>query len=207
MKVARDTWQVTRAGARSASLVSPATCHLPPVTCHLPPASAFTLIEVMIVVGLIAIALTVSIPTFVAAHNKTPMRKALTEVMEACSTARAQAILTGRLVELRIRPQDYTFEVAATGKSETSSSANTTSGVARTDEGHNQFSVKLPEEVGIEELAINFQLLKDAELVAVRFHANGTSDEFTVVLRSLYGDIRKITLDPVTGRADFEVLR
>jgi len=102
-------------------------------------------------------------------------------VMEACSTARAQAILTGRLVELRIRPQDYTFEVATTGKSETSSSANATSGVARTDEGHNQFSVKL--------------------------HANGTSDEFTVVLRSLYGDIRKIALDPVTGRADFEVLR
>ena len=60
----------------------------------------------MIVVGLIAIALTVSIPSFVAAHNRTPMRKALTEVMEACPTARAQAILTGRLVELRIRPQD-----------------------------------------------------------------------------------------------------
>ena len=35
----------------------------------------------IIVVGLIAIALTVSIPTFVAAHNKTPMRKALTEVL------------------------------------------------------------------------------------------------------------------------------
>ena len=84
---------------------------------------------------------------------------------------------------------------------------NATSGVARTDEGHNQFSVKLPEEVGIEELAINFQLLKDAELVAVRFHANGTSDEFTVVLRSLHGELRKISLDPVTGKATYDVMR
>ena len=168
---------------------------------------AFTLIEIMIVVGLIAIVMSVAIPAFVAAHNKTPMRQALNDVMEACATARAQAILHGSLVELRIRPQDYTFEVSATGKSETSVGASDARPSPKTGEGHNVFSVKLPSEVGIEELAINFQLLKDAELVAVRFHANGTCDEFTVILRSLYGDVRKITLDPVTGRADYDVIR
>ena len=161
----------------------------------------------MIVVGLIAIVMSVAIPAFVSAQNKTPMRKALGDVMELCATARAQAILQGGLVELRIRPQDYTFDVAAAGKSEISAASAEGRAAPKSGDGHNVFSVKLPSEVGIEELAINFQLLKDAEAVAVRFHANGTSDEFTVVLRSLYGEVRKITLDPVTGRADYEVIR
>ena len=65
----------------------------------------------------------------------------------------------------------------------------------------------MPEEIGIEELAINFQLLKEAEAVAVRFQPNGTSDEFTVVLRSLHGELRKISLDPVTGKATYDVMR
>ena len=158
----------------------------------------------MIVVGIIAIVMTIAIPAFVSAQNKTPMRHALEGVMEACATARAQAILRGSLVELHIRPQDYTFDVAPTG-------VGGSGGAARPEpkagEGHGVFSVKLPEEVGIEEIAVNFQLLKDAEAIAVRFHPNGTSDEFTVVLRSLYNELRKVTLDPVTGRADYEVLR
>lgn len=167
---------------------------------------AFTLIEIMIVVGLIAIAMSAAIPAFVSAQNKLPMRVALQGLLEACATARAQAILRGTIVELRIRPQDYTFDVAPTG-----AGGGSAGGAARPEpkagEGHGVFSLKLPTEVGIEELAINFQLLKDAEAVAVRFRPNGTSDEFTVVLRSLHGELRKITLDPVTARADFEVMR
>ncbi|MFA6545278.1 MAG: type II secretion system protein [Limisphaerales bacterium] len=177
-----------------------------PATCHPSPSSAFTLIEIMIVVGIIAILMTVAIPAFVSAQNKTPMRNALQGVMEACATARAQAILRGAAVELRIRPQDYTFDVAPTGQSESSGGGDARP-EPKAGDGHSVFALKLPGEVGIEELAVNFQLLKDAEAVAVRFHANGTSDEFTVVLRSLHGEVRKITLDPVTGRADYEVMR
>lgn len=200
MKVASDRWQVT------GGVLPGTTRSLSPVTRHLSPRSAFTLIEIMIVVGIIAILMTIAIPAFVSAQNKTPMRNALQGVMEACATARAQAILRGSLVELRIRPQDYTFDVAPTGQREGSGG-----GEARPEpkagEGHGVFSLKLPEEVGIEELAINFQLLKEAEAVAVRFHPNGTCDEFTVLLRSLNGELRKVTLDPVTGKADYDVLR
>lgn len=197
-KQRRGVWHVMRERGRNCSDL--VTAYEPRIT------HAFTLIEIMIVVGLIAIFMTVAIPAFVSAQNKTPMRNALQGVLEACSTARAQAILRGAVVELRIRPQDYTFDVAPTGQIEGSGG-----GEARPDpkagEGHAVFSVKLPTEVGIEELAVNFQLLKDAEAVAVRFHANGTCDEFTVVLRSLSGELRKITLDPITGKADYEVMR
>ncbi len=161
----------------------------------------------MIVVGIIAILMTIAIPAFVSAQNKTPMRNALQGVMEACATARAQAILRGSIVELHIRPQDYTFEVAPTGQREGSGRGVDARPEPKAGDGHGVFTLKLPEEVGIEELAVNFQLLKDAEAVAVRFHANGTSDEFTLVLRSLYNELRKITLDPVTGKADYDVLR
>jgi prepilin-type N-terminal cleavage/methylation domain-containing protein len=198
MKVTSDKWQVTRAAPPDAPR------HLPLATRHLPRSFAFTLIEIMIVVGILAIVMTVAIPAFVSAQNKRPMRAATENVLEACATARAQAILRGTLVELRIRPQDFTFDVAPTGQSEGFGGARPE---AKVGEGHALHHVKLPEEVGIEELAVNFQLLKEAEAVAVRFHPNGTSDEFTVVLRSLYGELRKITLDPVTGKGTYDVMR
>jgi len=193
----RGAWCVVREFLRMRPVV--VTHHAPRTT------SAFTLIEIMIVVAILAIVMTVAIPAFVSAQNRRPMRLATEGLMEACATARAQAILRGTLVELRIRPQDYTFEVAAAG------AAGPSAGGARPDpkagDGHGLFNLKLPEEIGIEELAVNFQLLKEAEAVAVRFQPNGTSDEFTVVIRSLHGELRKITLDPVTGRAHFDVLR
>ncbi len=190
----RVAWCVLRARAK----------HATRTTQHV---SAFTLIEIMIVVGILAILMTVAIPAFVSAQNKTPMRNALHGVMEACATARAQAILRGTIVELRIRPQDYTFDVSPTGQTAGSGGAGGARPEPKAGEGHAVFTLKLPTEVGIEELAINFQPFKEAELAAVRFHANGTSDEFTVVLRSLSGEIRRITLDPVTGRADYFVMQ
>ena len=114
--------------------------------------------------------------------------------------------MRGTLVELRVRPQDYVFDVSPTGRNEGSGGGDARP-EPKAGEGHSVFHVKLPEEVGIEELAVNFQLLKDADAVAVRFHPNGTSDEFTVVLRSLQGELRKLSLDPVTGKATYDVLR
>ena len=205
MNVASDKWRPGVSSQQSAV----SYCRVAdtrPATARLL-AAGFTLIEIMIVVGIMAIIMTIAIPAFVSAQNKTPMRTALQGVMEACATARAQAILRGSIVELRIRPQDYTFDVAPTGQREGSARGGDARPEPKAGDGHGVFTVKLPVEVGIEELAVNFQLLKDAEVVAVRFHANGTSDEFTVVLRSLYNELRKITLDPVTGKADYDLLR
>jgi prepilin-type N-terminal cleavage/methylation domain-containing protein len=168
----------------------------------MPPEKAFTLIEIMMVVGLLGIMFTVAIPAFARAHNQRPMKVATEELMELLNTARAQAIVRGVTVELRVDPQDYTFDVVPTN----SGSRGERRGGGGL-ESRGRFHVKLPDDVGIELLAVNFQLLKDAEAAVAKFYANGTCEEFTVVIRSIEGEFRKISVEPITSRADFEVIR
>ena len=74
---------------------------------------AFTLIEIMMVIGLILIMFTVAIPAFARAHGQRPMKQATEDLIELLNTARAQAIIRGVTVELRMNPQEYTFDVVA----------------------------------------------------------------------------------------------
>jgi hypothetical protein len=46
----------------------------------------------------------------------------------------------------------------------------------------------------------------EAEETRVRFHPNGTSDDFTILIESRAG-MRKVFLDSITGLADMEVIR
>jgi type II secretion system protein H len=166
--------------------------------------AGFTLIEIMMVVGLIGIMFTVGIPTFAKAHNQRPMRVATEELMEILHTARAQAIIQGATVELRINPQEYTFNVSVTGQS-TELVERVESGSAATGKG--RFQAKLPAEVGIELLDVNFVPYRDEESAVVHFYSNGTSEEFSVVIQSLQGEYRRLFVDPITGRANYEVIK
>jgi len=47
-------------------------------------AGAFTLIEILIVVGIIGLTLTMGVPAFVRAMHKEGMRKAQSDLLEAC---------------------------------------------------------------------------------------------------------------------------
>ena len=69
------------------------------------------------------------------------------------------------------------------------------------------FSARLGKEVGIAMLDVNLMDQMQASEARVRFFPNGTSDEFTMVLQSDKGEMRKITLEATTGFADVEVLR
>src|SRR5260370_2816733 len=70
-----------------------------------PSARAFTLIEIMVVVAIIAIVMTIGIPfmkyTFVGGEG---IDKAVRDVKESCSHARANAILNGAETHLGIHP-------------------------------------------------------------------------------------------------------
>jgi len=66
----------------------------------------FTLLELMIVVGIMGIVLTMGVPLVYRINHKEPMRKAITEVIEVCSNARAQAILKGVPIDLVFYPRE-----------------------------------------------------------------------------------------------------
>lgn len=164
----------------------------------------FTLIEIMMVIGLIAITFTVGIPTFAKAHNQRPMREATENLMEILHTARAQAIIRGVTVELHIDPQEYSFNVSATGQS---TELVQRAGAGSSDTKKGLFQTQLPTEIGIELLDVNFVPYKDEESATLKFFSNGTSQEFSIVIRSLQGEYRRIFVEPITGRANYEVLQ
>src|SRR5208283_5858651 len=103
------------------------------------------------------------------------MGKAESELVEACQSARREAIMNNHVAELAFRPIDGTFEVPGA--------------YARKE---------LPIDVKIDILGVNFIDLTRAPEARVHFFANGTSDEFTIVLESASRAVR-IDLDTVAA--------
>lgn len=167
---------------------------------------AFTLIEIMIVVAIIGIVMTMAVPTLYRQLHPESMQKAVSDVMEACSHARARAILEGVPTELVIRPGDRQIQVSlASGASPEPGGIEDEAVVGRPAAGGAIFTASLSDHIMIEMLDVNFFELKDEEEARARFYPNGTSDEFTIVLHSDKNEWRKITLEVVTGLADVEI--
>jgi len=168
---------------------------------------AFTLIELMIVISIMAIVMAGGIPAFLKALQKDKLRKAVADLVEGCSYARAQAILRGVPMEFVIRAEDGQLMVQQ-ARSETSDSASGAEpqNIRSAGLDSSTFSARLHDDVAVRFLDVNFQDHMQSPEARVRFFPNGTSDEFTIVVFSEEGE-RKISLDLVTGLADVEVLR
>lgn len=180
------------------------------------PKGAFTLLEIMVVVAIMAIVLTVSIPFIrTAIDSPTGMRGAFKAIEDACRDARAMAILQQTTTELRIR-DDGTLEVGAVGTGGSSSrleshnlageewrmpdrAPSKPSGVPSTGPR------KLPEGVGIEAILANGQDVTDLEVARIQFFPNGTCDELQIVLsHPESGEKRQVWVDVVTATVEFE---
>jgi len=164
--------------------------------------AAFTLLEIMIVVGIMGILLTMGVPIVYRAWNRAPMAKALSEVIEVCSRARAVAIMQGKPVDLMFYPLEGRFAVAGAAAS-TERGPRVPLAGAISGSGD---SGQLPPEIMIEMLDIN-KLKHDFRLdetARVRFFPNGTCDELTLILLSDRGERREILLEVTTGLASVE---
>jgi len=146
------------------------------------PRRAFTLIEIMIVVGLIGLIAAMGVPSLLPMLRKEGMRKAVGDVTELLGNARAEAILKDRKTSVSFRPADNRLD-SSIGK-----------------------SVTLPEGIAMEAIGINLMDFSETEESRVWFYPNGTSDELTLVLHS-GTDWRKITLEFSTAIADAEPLK
>jgi prepilin-type N-terminal cleavage/methylation domain-containing protein len=159
----------------------------------------FTLIEIMVVVGIMGLILAMGIPNIYQLKKKEGMRRAVNDLTEVCSNARAQAILQGRQVDVIFHPLDRRFEIG-------SSIAPMVAG-AETEEtkpapalapGTGTAGV-IPEDIYLEMLDVNLLEYKESEWTRVRFFPNGTSDEMTVIFLWDKNERRMLSLEPTTG--------
>ncbi len=179
--------------------------------------SAFTLIELMVVMGLMMIIIAVGVPRMVQG-NRTPLGESLNAVMEACAAARRQAILSGSTAKVTIRgaEEGTGFIISAGAGGGKPKAANVQDASADLggfpDEtpkptpkpgGGIGFNGRIHDEVAIHFISVNFNDPLEEDQVEVKFYSNGTSDEFTIGMRHEYGDqvLRFVQLDSVTGLA------
>jgi len=165
------------------------------VMCHGPgaarPVSGFTLLELMMVVGIIGLVVAMGVPAILSVNREEPLRKAIDDTLQICSHARAQAILSGQMTEVTFHP--LTREVQFIGSSST---APPPSHAGQAVVGHTQFD----QSVDVAMLDINLMDFGASDVAYVRFFPNGTCDEMVLGLHA--GDQwRKITLDPITALA------
>ena len=175
--------------------------------------NGFTLIEVMMVVGIVGMVLVMGMPAFIQAVRRDPLRQAVSDLEEACTRARASAILAGSPMELVIRAEGGQLSIVPSRDDNAGqAAADQQAGAAAepaTDKAASQaprFSARLNENVAVTLLYVNLKDQMQAEETRVHFYPNGTSDEFTMIVQAGNG-VRKVSLECVTALATVEVLR
>lgn len=175
---------------------------------------AFTLIEIMVVVGIMAIMLSIAIPSVYQQMHKDSIRQAIADISEACSQARARAVLNGVTTEVRIQPGNRQISAVESGGGEESAfggggfDENGDPKVQHRGGGGSIFTAKLSDHIIIDFIGVNLiPDLQQLDEVSASFYPNGTSDELVILIRSDRGEVRKITTEVVTGIADVEVIK
>lgn len=168
----------------------------------------------MIVVGIMMLVAAIGLPAMVRTLNKEGMRKAVSDVMEGCSHARAMAILRATPMELVIRGHDgsITIQPAQPRSRDDADGGGPVSSLSFLQEPAPQspmpsFAGRLPDEIAVQMLDVNFHNLMEMDEARIKFHPNGTCDEFTIVLQGPDGEIRKISLEVMTSLPEMEILR
>src|SRR5262245_19579849 len=163
--------------------------------------NAFTLIELMIVIAIMAILMTMSIPLMYKASHREALNKAVRDIVEVCSQARAMAILQGKMTELVFHPREGRCEVAGMVRSNPRGDLNEF-GEPAPPPSDSGLSAQISDKLTIRMLDINLCPYVDAEYARVRFYPNGTCDEMVLILQSDRGQQYGVTLEITTGVAD-----
>jgi prepilin-type N-terminal cleavage/methylation domain-containing protein len=147
--------------------------------------AAFTLIEIMIVVGIMGLVAAMGLPSIFKALDKEGMRKGVSDVEDVFFSAREQAIVGDKKVAVIFYPRQNRFGVEGAV-----AAVNTHSGKT--------LIATLPDGVQFGMLDIFRQDYVQSDWAKIFFNPDGTCDEAVVVLIAK-GSAQKITLEYATG--------
>lgn len=179
---------------------------------------AFTLIEIMLVVAIVGMVAALAFVAVAKGFHRNALQQATEDIREACRIARDQAIVHCTTMEFRFYPSDGRIEVGTAPvdvspdsgitdappldraqspeQAEAAAKASTPKGFS----GHVDLQT-----LDLKMLDVNFQEQKDSDMARVKFYANGTCDECTIIL--FYpdtGQTRKISLELVTALPEYQ---
>jgi len=175
------------------------------LACQIRSLLAFTLLELMIVVAVMGLILAMGLPIIYRMRHEAPLRKAVRDVVEVCSTARSRAILQSKAVCVVFHPREGAFALEGAGPSEAAGSGQVQVGIVQGAGGGT--SGQLSDRVAIDMLDVDMTEYKDSEEVKVWFYPNGVCDELTIILHGLDASsdpMRAISLEVTTGLASVE---
>ncbi|HTR42998.1 MAG TPA: type II secretion system protein [Pseudomonadales bacterium] len=135
--------------------------------------AGFTLMELMVVVGIIGLVAAMSVPSILQMRRQAPMVKALDDIREMCERARAGAVLKNTIATMVFEPRSGKIELVG-GDQNTA----LTSRLGAKPLSATQFDPS----VNVEQLWINAKDWTAAATAPVNFYDNGTSDEMTLIL-------------------------
>jgi prepilin-type N-terminal cleavage/methylation domain-containing protein len=171
---------------------------------------AFTLIEIMIVMAIIAIIMGMGVPSMMRAMEKDDLARAVRDVIEGCKTARDRAILQGvpwvfivrenGQLNVEAAPMEMGRPKSAYGLDEAGEEGRVASNAAAPDAPYSGFPRQLGEDVMVQLIDVNFISYMEAPEARVRFFPNGIADEFAIVM-AWKGKQRSVTVDIITGQA------
>jgi len=151
---------------------------------------AFTLIELMVVITLIAVLTAVILPEMRGTLEETALRSAARELVSACQTANARAVATGRPQQLVLDATAHRFriETARGGPGE----------AQRPRSASEPESGKLDPRIAVE-VRLQEPPLPGAP-AGIEFQADGTVTAADIILRDRTGFGLVLRLNPVTAR-------
>lgn len=173
--------------------------------------AGFTMLEIMMVVAIIGLIMTMSVPAILRTMHQEPLRKAVNDVKTICYNARAQAILHGVTTSVIFHPQSG--EVLLSGLATTNSADGFAPSNPSTEESSTNpakasglNSAKFDDSIIIDMLDVNLSEYKDTSAARVRFFPDGTCDEMTLIIHSA-DQYRKLTLEVTTGLMSVEAIQ
>ena len=166
----------------------------------------FTLLELMIVAGIMALVAGMGVPIVYKVWHQEPLRKAVKDTVTVCAYARSQAIMRNEMTQVVIHPRDGRLEFSGSAPAPRSAEeplpdVEVSAPAASAQDSSAQFADTIViEDIDINKVPGGF---REVESAYVRFFPNGTCDELSLVIR-FEDHWRQIRLEVSTGLAAIE---